>query len=877
MRGVAVIHTIVQRLNQPKTVLVSVFMSTFVLLSLVVYRFHTFELDTERKQVEAIATNYGYDIRSMLERALSSTYMLQALLNENNNTRIENFESVANDILPFYPGVIELAIAPKGIIQQVAPLRGNEKALGLNLFETASQQTEALLAKETGSLTLAGPFNLVQGGVGLAGRLPIFETQDQKETFWGFAVAIIRISEIFETVKAASLSGEAMAYEVWRIEPQSREKQVIYASDASSLTQPVEYGFDVPNGRWMVHMSPHRGWGDASALMLRELIVLAFSLLSAYMAKFFVDLRIAKKALETRIIQTHNEKEILEQRLSTLLDAVPDLVFLKNPEGVYLFCNRAFEKLYGVKEADMMGKTDYDFVDKQAADFFRTNDLIAIDAQTSVTNEEELCFKEDGYNGLFETIKTPMYDTKGELIGVLGIARDITARRENEVKLERLEYFDPLTSLPNKVQLHLRLEHDLLMMEKKHEQLAVLFIDFDHFKNINDTLGHAFGDELLIKVSKRLKSLIRPVDTLSRQGGDEFVMVLPSVRVDDAVHTAKRVLQTIEQPIVLQEHELVITASIGIALYPNDGKDVESLFKSADAAMYLAKKDGRNNYRFFTSEIQSRSARLLSLENALRYAHTRGELSLHYQPQISLKEGTIVGVEALLRWTHPELGTISPAEFIPIAEESGQILLIGEWVMRSAAMRMKQWIEAGFSPISVAVNLSAVQFHHTHLSHLVGTILDEVKLPAEYLELELTESVAAQNPEHAIATMNALVAQGIRLSIDDFGTGYSSLSYLKRFKVYKLKIDQSFIRDIHSDPEDKEIVKTIIALGKSLGLKVIAEGVETQEQLDFLKEHGCDEAQGYYFSKPLSVEDLEALRLHPEIIERKNNNNPQTS
>ncbi|NCB55525.1 MAG: hypothetical protein EOM49_11435, partial [Epsilonproteobacteria bacterium] len=304
MRGVAVIHTIVQRLNQPKTVLVSVFMSTFVLLSLVVYRFHTFELDTERKQVEAIATNYGYDIRSMLERALSSTYMLQALLNENNNTRIENFESVANDILPFYPGVIELAIAPKGIIQQVAPLRGNEKALGLNLFETASQQTEALLAKETGSLTLAGPFNLVQGGVGLAGRLPIFETQDQKETFWGFAVAIIRISEIFETVKAASLSGEAMAYEVWRIEPQSREKQVIYASDASSLTQPVEYGFDVPNGRWMVHMSPHRGWGDASALMLRELIVLAFSLLSAYMAKFFVDLRIAKKALETRIIQT---------------------------------------------------------------------------------------------------------------------------------------------------------------------------------------------------------------------------------------------------------------------------------------------------------------------------------------------------------------------------------------------------------------------------------------------------------------------------------------------------------------------------------------------------------------------------------------------
>ena len=379
----------------------------------------------------------------------------------------------------------------------------------------------------------------------------------------------------------------------------------------------------------------------------------------------------------------------------------------------------------------------------------------------------------------------------------------------------------------------------------------------------------------MIKVSNRLKPLLRQVDTLSRQGGDEFIVILPGVSVDDAAHMAKKLLNAIEQPIKLEEHELVTTASIGVALYPDDGKDMDTLFKCADAAMYLAKQNGRNNYRFFTSEIQSRSARILGLENALRYAHTRGELSLHYQPQVSLADGKIIGVEALLRWHHPEFGMISPSEFIPIAEESGQMPLLGEWVMRTAATCMKKWMQSGFPSMSMAVKLSAVQFHDVQFASLVNTILEEVGLDASYFELELTESVATQDPFHAIETMNELSRKGIRLSIDDFGTGYSSLSYLKLFKVYKLKIDKSFIRDICIDPEDREIVKTIIALGKSLGFKTIAEGVETKEQLDFLKENGCDEAQGYYFSKPLTVTDVEALLSAPEIIEQKNNSSLQ--
>lgn len=863
------------QLRDPKTILVVVFALSFSLLSLVIFNLHTLEAEKERAHVYNTAVNYSYDIKFNLDRALSSTYTLQALLAQNDGGFIRNFEEIAEEILPSYPGVIELALAPRGIIQQVAPLHGNEKALGLNLFEAKTQNKESFLARDSGKLTLAGPLELVQGGIGLVGRLPIFENSATKEGFWGFALAVIRISEILDSTKMAQLEHDGLSYIVWRTHPDSKEKQVIFQSHNTHFINPVEYTFDVPNGVWTITLAPEKGWGSPMVFMLRELIALVFALMLAYLAKLLIELKRAKVALESKVIQTTGEKHKLERQFEVLLDAIPDLIWLKDSNGVYLFCNRAFERLYGAKEKDIVGKTDYDFVEYQLADFFRTHDMIAMDAKESVRNEEELSFKEDGYNGLFETIKTPMYDQNGELLGVLGISRDITVRRENEEKIQKLEYFDPLTSLPNKLQLRIRLEHDLSIVARQNEELAVLFIDFDHFKNINDTLGHAIGDELLVKVAKRLKALLRQVDTLSRQGGDEFVIILPGVSVDDAAHMAKRVLQTIEQPIKLEENELIITASVGIALYPNDGKDCDTLFKCADAAMYLAKQNGRNNYRFFTSEIQSRSARILSLENALRYAQSRGELSLHYQPQISLQDGKIVGVEALIRWNHPELGMISPVEFIPIAEESGQILLIGEWVMRTAALRMKQWIDMGFPAMSVAVNLSAIQFHHAHLSKLVSTIIDEVKLPPWFLEIELTESVAAQNPLHAIETMNELSAKGIRLSIDDFGTGYSSLSYLKRFKVYKLKIDQSFIRDINIDPEDREIVKTIIALGKSLGLKTIAEGVETKEQLDFLKENGCDEAQGYYFSKPLNVTDIEALLREPEIISQKNSSNLQ--
>jgi diguanylate cyclase (GGDEF)-like protein len=386
-----------------------------------------------------------------------------------------------------------------------------------------------------------------------------------------------------------------------------------------------------------------------------------------------------------------------------------------------------------------------------------------------------------------------------------------------------------------------------------------MFLDLDHFKDINDTLGHSIGDALLVELANRLRSVLREEDTVTRLGGDEFILLLPGVDTRGAAYVAQKLLDTIADSYRIEHYDLNLTASIGIALYPEDGVDLEILSKSADTAMYRTKQEGRQGYRFFTPEMQARSARNLQLVNALRHALELGQLQVFYQPQVLMSDAHIIGAEALLRWQHPELGMVSPAEFIPIAEDSGLIMPIGEWVLRCAVRQATVWMANGFAPLTMAVNLSAVQFRHPDLPDLVSRILDEEGLPPEYLELELTEGVAMYNPQGAIGVMNNLHERGVRMSIDDFGTGYSSLSYLKKFKVYKLKIDQSFVRDISTDPEDKAIVSAIINMANSLGLQTIAEGVETPGQQRFLREKGCDEMQGYLFSKPLPAEGFEEL------------------
>ncbi len=435
-------------------------------------------------------------------------------------------------------------------------------------------------------------------------------------------------------------------------------------------------------------------------------------------------------------------------------------------------------------------------------------------------------------------------------------------REQAEKRIQYLAHFDALTGLPNRVQLDDRAKYSLSLAQRNQVPVALMFLDLDHFKDINDTLGHSIGDALLVELAQRLRHILRQGDTIARLGGDEFIFLLYGSDAAAASHVAQKVLDVIASPFQIELYDLSITGSLGISLYPDDGADTETLLKRADAAMYRAKQEGRNGYCFFTAEMQARAARNLRLAHALRQAVERQQLQVHYQPQIDLNSGQIIGAEALLRWSHPELGEVSPAEFIPAAEDSGMIHCIGEWVLRQAVQQAHQWRQDGLPPMVMAVNLSAVQFRHPDLPDLVSRILDEEGLPPEYLELELTEGVAMHDPQGAVTIMNHLHARGVRMSIDDFGTGYSSLSQLKKFKVYKLKIDQSFVRDINTDPEDKAIVAAIIHMAKSLGLHTIAEGVESAEQLAFLREQGCDEIQGYFYSRPLPPAQFKAYTQH---------------
>jgi diguanylate cyclase (GGDEF)-like protein len=444
-----------------------------------------------------------------------------------------------------------------------------------------------------------------------------------------------------------------------------------------------------------------------------------------------------------------------------------------------------------------------------------------------------------------------------ELASDVSFALEYIAKEE---KLNYLAYYDVLTGLANRNLLKDRLKQALAHANRLDRIVAAVFVDLDRFKLINDGVGHGAGDRLLKEVGARLLACAREGDTVARLGGDEFALVLLDLPNAESVSpVVQRALEAVSQPIHVPDQEFNVTCSIGVALYPQDGKNVETLLSNAEAAMYRAKELGRGNFQLFAKEMNAKISERLLVEGNLRYAIERRELSLHYQPRIDLRSGRIIGAEALLRWESGKVGPVSPDKFIPIAEESGLIVPIGEWVIRQACAQNKAWQGRGLPPICISVNLSARQFRQRGLPQLIAAALDETRLDPGCLELELTESMMMHNVELAVGTLRDLKAMGVELSIDDFGTGYSSLSYLKRFSVGRLKIDQSFVRDIASDPDDAAIAQAVISLGHSLGLKVTAEGVETEEQLAFLKGSGCDEAQGYYLGRPMSPAEFESL------------------
>lgn len=526
------------------------------------------------------------------------------------------------------------------------------------------------------------------------------------------------------------------------------------------------------------------------------------------------------------------------------------------------------ENLYFIDIEDPNGKSSYQYdqlIGYRLQDLPNTEILseswLELDALTATQKpfrDLELRHQtEQGKTYYLSLTGLPAFNEQGEFCGYRGIGRDITDRKESEERIQFLATHDSLTSLPNRFMFNNILNLALESAHRHQRKLAVLFIDLDRFKNINDTLGHDAGDLLLQEMAARLRECLRASDVVGRLGGDEFIILLPEVdTAEQAAHVAQKVLEKIINPVLILGQECRVTASIGICIYPDDASDEQSLMKNADIAMYRAKEEGKNNYQFYSPDIKERSLARLVLENNLRTALERNEFFLHYQAKRDLKTGEIAGTEALLRWQHPELGVIPPIDFIPLAEETGLIVLIGRWVLKTACEQNMAWQKEGLPPLCMAVNLSVRQFYDEHLLSDITNALQSSGMPPELLEMEITEGMIMQDAERAIRTLTAIKQLGVRLAIDDFGVGYSSLAQIKRFPIDTLKVDSSFIREIPQNKQDRAITEAIIAMGRTLSLTVIAEGVETKEQENFLRHHQCDQSQGYYFSRPISSEDF---------------------
>jgi diguanylate cyclase (GGDEF)-like protein/PAS domain S-box-containing protein len=573
-------------------------------------------------------------------------------------------------------------------------------------------------------------------------------------------------------------------------------------------------------------------------------------------------LRALRYAAERKSLQ--DAVFVEKERAEATLNCIGDAVICTDLAGNITFVNVVAEKITGWSWQEATGRP--------MAEVFRILDATSREAtpnrmemavrqnRTVYLPSNCILVRRDGCEIPIEDSASPIHDRHGKGTGAVIVFRDVSAARAMARQITHSAEHDFLTGLPNRLLLSDRIGQAITLAPRHHNQIAVLFLDLDGFKHINDSLGHSFGDKLLQSVASGLLGCVRESDTVSRQGGDEFVVLLSdAAQWEDAAATAKRIGTAVAEAHVIDGHELHITTSIGVSIYPDDGFDAETLIKNADTAMYHAKESGRDCYQFFTPAMNVRAVERQSIEEGLRRALERRELMLDYQPKVDVKTGRITGAEALLRWRHPTRGLIPPEQFIPIAEDSGLILPIGAWVLREACRQARAWAEEGLPVMSMAVNVSAIEFRNENFLLSLSTILSQTRLDPETLEIELTESVLMKHAESAISVLHSLRERGVQVAIDDFGTGYSSLSYLRKFPLDALKIDQSFVRQIGIDGEDTAIVTAVIAMAHSLKLRVIAEGVETLEELEFLQAHSCDEAQGYFFSRPVPPAEFARL------------------
>lgn len=825
-----------------------------------------------------MAAMHAHLLEEQVSRSLSATYALAAVVRQAKGD-VDNFDALAGEMLHLYGGISALQLAPGGIISRIVPLAGNEAALGHALLQDPSRNKEAFIAIETRKLTLAGPFALRQGGVAVVGRLPVFlADKEGREQFWGFSTAVVRIADLLVASKMNDSVFSGYDYELSRIHPDTHQRDVFAASSSAGLQDPVSFRIEVPNGVWTLNVTRVGGWHSPATVLWAEGAVAVFVGLLVALLTFNVlkrplllrrevelrtrDLKAANSELATQVHKRCLAEESLRERVSefeVVLGALSDGVIALDSRGRVRHANSAARGLVAACRESLEGRPLEQLLTVVDEDSGRKIPGIwrsVIRDGNSVHLRGNVHIRTADGREFDARISAVPIPQSGE-VAMIFVFTDISAEIRKERHIEFQAFHDPLTQLGNRALLARDLAHDLDQAGFRGERVALLCLDLDNFKNINDALGHAFGDILLQQLAQRLRGAVPVPGWVTRHGGDEFIIVVPRLdSIEAATRVAETVMASIAQPFRIEEKELRVSSSIGISIYPDHGSRIAELVSNADLAMFEAKRSGRNTCCFYESAQLERSAERLTLENGLRVALAENEFSLAFQPKIRIADGIMDSVEALLRWNSRHNGAVPPASFIPVAEDMGLIVDIGEWVLQQAVAASRRLRSQLGRDIAVAVNVSPLQFRSERLIEALRQLAREEPDLPRLLEIELTEQALAGNVSEVTATLRSIKELGIRVAIDDFGTGYSSLAYLKNFPIDVLKIDQAFIRDLHLNPQDQAIVGSVVSLGKSLGFDIVAEGVDKSAHVDILAELGCDYAQGYWFSQPVREQDL---------------------
>ncbi|HZW11980.1 MAG TPA: EAL domain-containing protein [Noviherbaspirillum sp.] len=795
------------------------------------------------------------------------------------------------------------------VVDYIEPMRGNEAAFGLDVSANVTLIDAVQYATDTGHAASSNLLTLAQGDGKLRGFLvvmpvyrhgePLDDIESRRRAVIGDTAAVFNaprlIEEILSTngllddasinisVYASGVQDEGfLAYRKGSAPPAQTAASILPSWMLYDMPESIAYDFDVAGRPWrmVASVQPTLFWRQHNGSLGGLIAGVMLSLLAAaYMQTLSSRSRKVQKLVEQRTAELQRTNDLLVEDIAArrraeqglelrqrAIEASANAIIITSalpPNYPIEYVNPAFERITGYSAADVIGRSS----SLLWADDLDQPEIREIRAAAREKREGHAVLRnytKDGSLIWSDIYLAPVRDESGEVNHFVVALYDITDTKRYQAELEFRANRDTLTGLANRSLLQDRLHQAIVYAERYGHTAWLLFLNLDRFKFVNDTLGHHAGDEVLKCVADRLRQAVRETDTVARLSADEFALILPE-RSDEKLATpiVHRIMQTIARPIVIDGYEFVMGCSIGIAICPSDGNESGTLIKHAAIAMYRAKEAGRNSFQFYTSAMNERAMERLRLESDLRNAIEREEFVLHYQPQVSLEGGRVLGMEALIRWQHPVLGMVPPGRFIQLAEELGLIVPLGSWVLRTACRQSVAWRRDGLGDVRVAVNLSARQFYQQDLVATIESVLEETGIAPHLLELELTESMMMTDVEHAVKIMHELKALGVHLSIDDFGTGYSSLAYLKRFPIDLLKIDQSFVRDITVDPDDAAIVRSIISLAHSLRLKVIAEGVETEEQLAYLHEHGCDYMQGYYFSKPLPAAECSWMLRGP--------------